>query len=66
MSAGDVVWIPPHEKHWHGAGPTHAMTYIAIQESDGAGVHVHWLELVNENQYDNAISEQAGQRKELR
>ena len=19
---GDVVWIPPNEKHWHGASPT--------------------------------------------
>ena len=22
---GDVVWIPPDEKHWHGATPTTAM-----------------------------------------
>src|SRR6185437_10496307 len=29
---GDVVWIPPAEKHWHGASPTTAMTHIAIQE----------------------------------
>jgi len=27
---GDVVWIPPGEKHWHGATPTTAMTHIAI------------------------------------
>jgi quercetin dioxygenase-like cupin family protein len=26
-------WIPPGEKHWHGASPTHAMTHIAMQES---------------------------------
>src|SRR5690349_24787226 len=30
---GDVVWFAPHEKHWHGATPTTAMTHIAIQES---------------------------------
>ena len=29
---GDVVWIPPGEKHWHGATSTTAMTHIAIQE----------------------------------
>ena len=29
---GDVVWIPPGEKHWHGAMATTAMTHIAIQE----------------------------------
>src|ERR1700755_2397861 len=28
---GDVVWIPPGEKHWHGAAPNHAMTHIAMQ-----------------------------------
>ena len=26
---GDVVWIPPGVKHWHGATPTTAMTHIA-------------------------------------
>ena len=30
---GDVVWIQPGEKHWHGAAPTTAMTHIAIQEA---------------------------------
>jgi quercetin dioxygenase-like cupin family protein len=29
---GDVVWIPPGVKHWHGATPTTAMTHIAVQE----------------------------------
>jgi quercetin dioxygenase-like cupin family protein len=29
---GDVVTIPPGEKHWHGANATTAMTHIAIQE----------------------------------
>src|SRR6478735_1089274 len=28
---GDVVWIPPGQKHWHGASPTSAMTHIAVQ-----------------------------------
>jgi quercetin dioxygenase-like cupin family protein len=28
---GGVVWIPPGEKHWHGASPTVAMTNIAIR-----------------------------------
>jgi quercetin dioxygenase-like cupin family protein len=31
---GDVVWIPPGEKHWHGASPTTAMTHIAVQEAE--------------------------------
>lgn len=27
---GDVVWIPPHAKHWHGAGEYTAMSHIAL------------------------------------
>jgi len=47
---GDVVWFPPGEKHWHGAGPTTAMTHIAIQELlDGSAVT--WLEQVSDAQY---------------
>src|SRR5258707_7711982 len=26
----DVGWVPPREKHWHGATPTTAMTPIAL------------------------------------
>ena len=47
---GDVVWIAPGERHWHGAAPTTAMTHIAIQEQlDGKAVD--WLEHVSEEQY---------------
>lgn len=47
---GDVVWFPPHEKHWHGASPTTAMTHIAIQEQLD-GKTVDWLEEVSDEQY---------------
>jgi quercetin dioxygenase-like cupin family protein len=47
---GDVVWIPPGEKHWHGAAPTTAMTHIAIQEHlDGKAVD--WMEQVSDERY---------------
>ncbi len=47
---GDVVWIPPGEKHWHGASPTNAMTHIAMQEAlDGS--HVTWMEPVTDEEY---------------
>ena len=47
---GDVVAFAPGEKHWHGAGPTTAMTHIAIQESlDGKAVD--WMEKVTDSQY---------------
>jgi len=47
---GDIVWFPPGEKHWHGAGPTTALTHIAIQEQLG-GKAVDWLEKVRDDQY---------------
>ncbi len=47
---GDVVWIAPGEKHWHGATPTTAMTHIAIHERHN-GKAVDWLEHVSDEQY---------------
>jgi quercetin dioxygenase-like cupin family protein len=47
---GDVVWIAPGDKHWHGATSTTGMTHIAIQERlDGNAVH--WMEQVSEEEY---------------
>src|SRR5580658_2637780 len=48
---GDVVWIPPSEKHWHGAAPTTAMTHIAIQEQL-EGKAADWMEHVSDEQYN--------------
>lgn len=50
VRAGDVVWIPPGEKHWHGAGPGTTMAHIAIQEALD-GKTVDWMEAVSEVQY---------------
>jgi len=50
LRPGDVVWIPPGEKHWHGAAPTTAMTHIAIQEALD-GKTADWFELVSDNEY---------------
>jgi len=47
---GDVVWIPPGERHWHGATPQTAMSHIAVQEKLN-GVAVVWLEHVTDAQY---------------
>ncbi len=47
---GDVIWIAPGEKHWHGAAPTTAMTHIAIHEYlDGKAAD--WMEKVSDEQY---------------
>jgi quercetin dioxygenase-like cupin family protein len=47
---GDVIWIPPAVKHWHGATPTTTMTHIAIQEQLN-GKAVEWMEKVTDEQY---------------
>jgi quercetin dioxygenase-like cupin family protein len=47
---GDVVWLPPGEKHWHGAAPATAMTHIAVQEQLD-GKTVDWMEKVSDEQY---------------
>jgi quercetin dioxygenase-like cupin family protein len=54
IRAGDVVWIPPQEKHWHGAGPDTTMVHIAMQEALD-GNHVDWLERVTDQQYKTAV-----------
>src|SRR5205823_8832110 len=47
IKAGDTVWIPPNEKHWHGASPTTGMVHIAMQEALD-GKHVEWMEFVTD------------------
>ncbi len=50
VRAGDTVYIPPNEKHWHGATPSHGMVHIAIHEFDGEK-HVTWMEPVTDEEY---------------
>ena len=52
IRAGDTVWIPPGEKHWHGAGPTTSMTHIAIQETVD-GISADWMEPVSDADYNS-------------
>ncbi len=47
---GDTIWIPPGEKHWHGAAPANGMVHLAIQEALD-GNHVDWLEPVSDADY---------------
>jgi quercetin dioxygenase-like cupin family protein len=47
---GDIAWIPPGVKHWHGATKTTGMSHIAISETlDGKSVE--WMEHVTDEQY---------------
>jgi 4-carboxymuconolactone decarboxylase len=59
MRQGDVVWIPPGVKHWHGATPSTSVTHIAIQESLN-GKTAEWMEKVSDEQYKNFQSTSGG------
>lgn len=50
IRAGDIVWFPSGEKHWHGAAPDKAMSHIAIAEGLDGKV-VDWMEKVSDEQY---------------
>jgi quercetin dioxygenase-like cupin family protein len=51
IRAGDTIWIPPEEKHWHGAAPASGMVHLAMQEALD-GVQVQWLEKVTDEIYE--------------
>jgi 4-carboxymuconolactone decarboxylase len=51
---GDVVRIPPNQKHWHGASANAAMTHIALTEQLPDGKRVEWMEKVSDAQYGMA------------
>ena len=48
---GDVVRIPPNQKHWHGASANSAMTHIALTEQLPDGKRTEWMEKVSDAQY---------------
>ncbi|HEY2974659.1 MAG TPA: carboxymuconolactone decarboxylase family protein [Pyrinomonadaceae bacterium] len=54
---GDVVWIPPGQKHWHGSASDSSMAHIAIVEAlNGKGVD--WMEKVSDAQYGSRVRAQ--------
>ena len=51
IKAGDVVWIGPGVKHWHGAAQTNGMRHLAVAYIKD-GKSAEWKELVNDAQYN--------------
>ncbi len=51
IKAGDVVYIAPSIKHWHGAAKDSWMTHIAIAEP-AENASTEWLEEVSDEQYN--------------
>ena len=50
IRAGDTVWIPAGEKHWHGAAPNAAMAHVSMVEALD-GKFVEWMEPVTDADY---------------
>ena len=50
IQPGDVIWIPPNVKHWHGATTTNRMSHIAITNVLDDR-NVDWLEQVSDVEY---------------
>jgi 4-carboxymuconolactone decarboxylase len=53
VGPGDVVWIPPFVKHWHGASADEAMSHFAVAEAENGNV-VTWMEKVSDEEYGAA------------
>lgn len=51
VDPGDVVWIPPNVRHWHGASSTEAMAHFAVAEAIN-GSSVTWMEKVSDEEYE--------------
>ncbi len=46
VGPGDIVYIAPDEKHWHGAGPESFMVHIAINPAINTDGTTEWMEEV--------------------
>jgi 4-carboxymuconolactone decarboxylase len=52
IAKGDVVVIPSHLEHWHGAAKNSGLTHLAITNNI-SGVAVDWLAPVTEEEYNS-------------
>ena len=52
IRAGETVWTPPGEEHWHGATGDTLMAHLALLDVNEDGSDpTHWLEPVSDEQY---------------
>ena len=56
LRAGDTVWTPAGEQHWHGGTADNMMCHYAILDETPAGDATTWLEPVTDGQYAAAHS----------
>ena len=53
IRAGDIVYTPSGEEHWHGAAPDRFMTHVSMTER-AADRSDHWGEHVSDAEYGGA------------
>jgi quercetin dioxygenase-like cupin family protein len=53
MLPGDIIWLEPGQKQWHGASPDQPVTLITIARSEPEA-DVVWMEHVTEEEYRGA------------
>jgi quercetin dioxygenase-like cupin family protein len=55
IRAGDVIYTPADEWHWHGAAPDHFMTHLSITEAvpGDERPEADWAEHVTDDEYNN-------------
>jgi quercetin dioxygenase-like cupin family protein len=46
LGAGDTVWAPPGERHWHGGGPDTVLLHLAMSLGT-----TNWAEAVTDAEY---------------
>lgn len=52
VTAGETIYTPPGEEHWHGAAPDAFMQHLAMFESgDDPATSTVWAEHVTDEQY---------------
>jgi quercetin dioxygenase-like cupin family protein len=53
VAAGDIVYTPADEEHWHGASPDHLLAHLSITEGTGDNdmPTTGWGDHVTENEY---------------
>jgi quercetin dioxygenase-like cupin family protein len=54
LRAGETVWTPAGEEHWHGGSAENMMCHDAILDETPAGDATTWLEPVTDPQYTAA------------
>jgi len=57
VRAGDTIYTPPGEWHWHGAAPDRFMTHLAIFEAPADGDETEWAALVTDAEYEGTGTE---------